>query len=212
MADVLHAEKREQTGKRNNRRLRRAGSVPAVLYGHGEANVPLTLPAEELAAIVRHASHMVELQGAVKEKALIRDLQYDAFGVEILHVDLARVSEHERVEVTVQVELRGEAPGLKEGGVIVHSLHEAAVECPAGSIPDHLEVNVNDLHLGSAITVDELELPENLKVLLPPETTVVQCVEPAAEEEEEEAVEGESAEPEIIGQKPSEDDQEEGSD
>src|SRR3990172_346594 len=107
MAETLNVKTRETRGKRDARRLRRAGSVPAILYGHGEANHSLAVGADEMAAIVRHGGRVVELKGAVNEKALIRDLQFDTYGIHVLHVDFARVSEHERVEVKVSIELRG---------------------------------------------------------------------------------------------------------
>jgi large subunit ribosomal protein L25 len=97
MAETLKVTMRDSRGKREARRLRRAGSIPAVLYGHGEANHSLTVTADDLAVVVRHGGRVVELTGAVQEKALIREMQWDAYGVSVLHVDLARVSEHERI-------------------------------------------------------------------------------------------------------------------
>src|ERR1700761_5984275 len=104
MAEALKVEKRQSHGKRNSRRLRATGSIPAILYGHGEANVALTISSDELAAAVRHGSRVVELTGAVKEKAFIRELQWDVYGLEVLHADFARVSEHERIHLRVKVE------------------------------------------------------------------------------------------------------------
>ena len=117
MADVLQVEMRETRGKRNARRMRNAGTVPAVLYGHGGPVVSLSVPVEQLDSAIRHGSRVVELAGAVKEGALIQDLQWNTWGNEVLHVDFARVALDERVTVTLNLELRGEAPGIKEGGV-----------------------------------------------------------------------------------------------
>jgi len=115
MAQVLPVESRETHGKRRNRRLRNVGRIPAVLYGHGLESISLAVPAEELTAVIRHGSRMVSLTGAVSESAFIRDLQWDTWGTHIVHVDFTRISEHEIVEVRVVVELRGEAPGVREG-------------------------------------------------------------------------------------------------
>ena len=97
MAETLNVTTRETRGRRDARRLRRAGSIPAVLYGHGEANCSLTVGADDMAAVVRHGGRVVDLKGAVNEKALIRDLQFDIYGTHVLHVDFTRVSEHERI-------------------------------------------------------------------------------------------------------------------
>ena len=201
MAEELHVELRETRGKRRTRRLRSAGSIPAVLYGHGQETISLSVPAGGLETAVRHGSRLVMLTGAVTEQAFVRDLQWDTWGTHVLHVDFTRISEHEKVEVEVQVELRGEAPGVREGGVVEQLLHQVELECEASSIPDKLHVNINLLKLGDTITVAELEIPENATVLRDPEQVVVQCVEPVVEPEEEIAG-AEEAEPEVIGRKP----------
>jgi large subunit ribosomal protein L25 len=127
-------------------------------------------------------------------------LQWDVWGKAILHVDFTRISAHERVRVQVQVELRGEAPGLKQGGVVKQFIHEVTIECEVTSLPDKLLVNVNQLALGQSIAVSALDLPPTVQILLDPETLVVECHEPV-EVEEEAAGAGEAAEPEVIGRK-----------
>ncbi len=199
MAEVLNVEVRQTRGKRHARRMRATGMIPAVLYGHGEATVSLTVSAEQLDTAVRHGSRMVNLAGAVDEMALISELQWNTWGTNVLHADFTRVSEHEKVKTQVTVELRGEAPGVREGGVVEQLIHEVQVECKATDIPDKLTVSVNELKLHDTITVADLELPAEGVVLAEADTVVVQCVEPAKElEEEGGAVEGE---PEIIGRK-----------
>ena len=199
MAETLNVQKRDSRGTRDARRMRRTGVIPAVLYGHGEQNISLTIQSAEITAAVRHGSRVVDLSGAIKEKALIKNLQWDVYGTEVLHVDFSRVSEHERVEVSVPVKLRGQAPGVKEGGVIEHVIHEVEIDCEAVSIPDHVEISVNDLHMDGALTADKIKLPEGVKLLTDPEAVIVHCVPPAAEAEEEGA--GTGAEPEVIGRK-----------
>ena len=113
MALQLAVEPRDTQGKLNNRRLRRSGKIPGILYGHGLENVPLAVESEALTAAIRHGSRLVSLTGAVSEAAFIRELQWDTWGTNILHVDFTRISEHEIVEVRVPVELRGEAPGVR---------------------------------------------------------------------------------------------------
>src|SRR5262249_29782339 len=143
MAEALNVSLRETRGKRHARRMRDKGTIPAILYGHGEANHSLTLSADEMKSVVRHGGRVVELRGAVNEKAFIRALQWDTYGTHVMHVDFTRVSEHERVEVKVTVELRGQSPGAKDGGVVEHFVHEIEIECEALSIPEKLEINIS---------------------------------------------------------------------
>lgn len=201
MAELLSVETRDGRGKHNARRMRKAGTTPAVLYGHGKETVSLAVPSEQLDAAIRHGVRVVTLSGAVSEQAFIRELQWDTFGARVLHVDFARVYEHEMVEVTVAVELRGEAPGVKEGGVIQHLVHEVTLECEVTLIPEKLYASVNGLKLGDSILLSAIELPPRSKLLADPEAVVVQCVQPAAEIEEEAAAPAEGVEPELIGRK-----------
>jgi large subunit ribosomal protein L25 len=205
MAEALNVKKRESRGKREAKRLREAGSIPAILYGHGEANESLTIVADEMASVVRHGGRVVELKGAVNEKAFIREMQWDVYGVEVLHVDFARVSEHERVEVKVKVELRGEAPGVKDGGAVEHILHEIEIDCEALSIPEKIGVSIRELKLGDAITAGEVKLPEGAKLISDPDDVIVHCV--VHREEEEGEAGGEGAEPEVIGRKADDEDE-----
>lgn len=209
MAEMLNVELRKPQGKRGNRRLRAAGSIPAVLYGHGQESVSLSVPAHEIEAALRHGNRLVMLSGAVDQQAFIRDLQWDTWGMSVLHVDFTRVTEHERVEVQVTLELRGEAPGLKEGGVVEQLVHEIDLECEVTQVPEKLEVNVNNLNLDESITAGDLELPPTATTTCPEDTVVVQCAVPAAVVEEEAAAEeGAEAEPEVIGRKPGEEGEE----
>ena len=167
MALQLAVQSRDTQGKHRNRRLRQAGKIPAVLYGHGLENVSLSVGTEELTAAIRHGSRLVSLTGAVSESAFIRELQWDTWGTHIVHVDFTRISEHEIVEVRVPVELRGEAPGVREGGVVVQHVHEVEIACPASVIPERLAGNVNQLVLNGSILLSALQLPEGAKILAP---------------------------------------------
>jgi large subunit ribosomal protein L25 len=209
MAEVLNVKARENLGKKNNRRLRGAGMVPAVLYGHGEQNVSLTVSHDEMASVLRHHSRVVELKGAVNEKALIRDMQWDTYGIDVLHVDFSRVSEHERVSVQVPVELKGDAPGAKEGGAIELVVHEVEIECEALSIPEKLEVNIKELHLGGEITAADLVLPAGVTMLTDGEVLIVHCVKPKMMGDLGTTEGGVVAEPEVIGRKAGEEEGEE---
>lgn len=207
MAEVLNTKSRDLHGTRHTRRLRRQGLVPAVLYGHGQEVVSLAVSHEEIEAAMRHGSRLVELRGVANDTALIREVQWDPLGTDVLHLDFARVSADERIEVTVPVEIRGEAPGLKEGGIIQQPIHEIDIECPAIAIPDKLQISVNSLKVGQELLVKDLKVPEGVKVLTDQDEVVVQCVLPAEEVEGGEATEG--AEPELIGRKAADEEGEE---
>jgi len=208
MAEQIPTVARSRGGKHSNRRLRYSGQTPAVLYGHGEASVCLSVPSDTLAAALRHGSRMVGLTGAVNESAFIRDLQWDTYGTRVLHVDFTRISVDELVKVHLTVELRGQAPGVKEGGAVEQLVHDVQIECPAGAIPEKLFVSINQLKLNDTIALSQLELPAKSKVFGDPETIVVQCVIPVEKPDVEagEAVEGE---PEVIGAKKEEEEEEE---
>lgn len=201
MAEVLNCEKRAETGTLRMRRLRKSGKIPAMLYGRGE-NVPLAIDVRDIDSAVRHTNPIVELQGAVKESAIIKDIQWDPLGVNVLHLDLTRIDASESVEVNLQIKLVGVAPGTKAGGVIKQQMHEVAVLCPATTVPDQLELRINALELDGSLTTGDIPLPESATLVGDPESVVVQCVEMvvAAEEAAEEVGEG-LAEPEVIGRK-----------
>ncbi len=137
-----------------------------ILYGHGEESVSLSVSAEQMESALRHGARLVKLTGAVEEQAFVRDLQWDTWGKHVLHVDLTRVSEHEKVRVVVAVDLRGEAPGMKQGGVVKQLIHELEIECEATAIPEKIHVNVNHLALGEKITIAQMELPPGLVPLV----------------------------------------------
>jgi large subunit ribosomal protein L25 len=210
MPEVLNVKVRQEVGRNAVKRVRKAGQVPAILYGHGQENVNLAIPGDELGAALRHKARLVGLEGDVKDTALIREIQWDAIGVEPLHVDLVRVSATEAVQVHVPLELRGQAAGAKEGGVVKQLLHEIEIECPAGSIPERIEVSINALQVDQMIKVADVALPAGVQLLSDPTAVVVQCAMPVEipEEEPVAAAPAEGGEPEIIGRKPAEEEEE----
>jgi len=207
MSDVLKVERREIRGKHRIRRLRAAGSVPAVIYGHGGDSIPLTVPADQVAAATRHGGRLVELTGAISEKALITALQWDVYGKRVLHMDLLRVVEGETVTLQVPLEIRGDAPGVKDGGHVDLVLHELEIECPVTSIPEKISLSVRNLQLNGQILASEVTLPEGATLVTEADTVVVTCHE--VKEVEEGGAGGEAAEPELIGRKAAEGSEEE---
>jgi large subunit ribosomal protein L25 len=200
VSDTINVSARDETGTLRMRRLRKQGQIPAVLYGHGEGTVKLSVSESDLNRAIQHGSHIVTLAGQCNENALIKDVQWDAFGVNILHLDLTRVSATEEVEVTLPIELKGEAPGTHEGGVVKFMKHEVTILCPANKLPDKIELKINNLELDQVISAGDVPLPDSAKLACDPDEPIVGCSMPTEVSEETEAVE-EGAEPEVIGAK-----------
>jgi large subunit ribosomal protein L25 len=178
----LKASPRSGSGSRASLKLRRQGLVPAIVYGHKEANVPVSVSAEELDRAIRvHHARVLDLDLAgKKETVLIRELQWDHLGRTMLHVDFARVSATDRVKVTIPVELRN-SPKVSGGAVLDQPLHALHIECSPTQIPEAIRIDITNLLLGAPIHVRELQLPPGVKVLDLPEAVVVQLKLPGAE-------------------------------
>ncbi len=190
MSDTIKisATVRSDFGKGYARRIRMAGDIPAVIYGHGEEPRHLDVPGHDLFLIVRgNKNALVELKIDGKSQlALVKDVQVHPVRRDILHADFLAVKAGEKVDVEVPVVVVGEpVPGT------VHSLEEFTilVKAPATSIPEHVEVSIEGIEAGSAVHVSDLKLPAGVEVELDPETVVVSVQEAAAEEAEEAAEE-----------------------
>jgi large subunit ribosomal protein L25 len=209
MSDNLQVEKRDFTGKRRNHRLRLEGKLPGIVYGHGEEPLSVIVPADQLRATLRHGHKVVDLTGAATGQALLQHVQWDTFQQHLIHVGLLRVDASERVTVEVPLLLRGEAPGEKEGGIVVHLLHYVEIETSPIAIPESLHININHLGLHQSLTAaDIVDLPAGATLVTDPETAAVECEEPAPEAEEEGLAAG-AVEPEVIGRKAAEEEDEE---
>ena len=199
--DKLNVEARESVGKLANRKLRRAGKLPAVLYGHGEPSVSLAVGRDALGAVLRHHSRIVQLGGAAEGQALLQDLQWDTFGREVLHVDLLRVVKGERLAVEVDVRGKGEAAGESDGGVVDQVIHKVEIEVNPAALPESLHVNLESLAVGGTLTAGDIfDLPESAQLITEPATVLFTCNVPAEQPETtEETATG--AEPELVGGK-----------
>ncbi len=195
------AQPRSELGSRANKRLRDKGFIPGVIYGHKEAVVPVTLAKKEVVGYLDKGAHVFDIaMDGKSEKVLVKEVQYDHLGQEVLHVDFARVSLDERVEVTVPLELKGEPKGEADGGVLQQIVAELELECLVTEIPDAIRHNVSEMALGDVLHIKDLKLPPGVKAMQD-EDLIVATVKVVAEEAPAEAPEG-SAEPEVIGRKP----------
>jgi large subunit ribosomal protein L25 len=200
----LKVEMREGRGSAESRRIRKAGKLPAILYGHGQEPETLTVGLRDLKNLLEHKTHVLELvTSAGKQQALIKDVQFDYLGSTPVHVDFARVSLTERVKVSVPLDFRGTPAGVTEGGIFDSSRVDLEVECLVTEIPESIRVMVADLKIGDFLHVKDMVVPEGVKVMAPADTIICTVRAKAEEEAVVAAVEGEAgaAEPEIIGRK-----------
>ena len=176
MSDLLEVTARSVTGSKACQKLRQEGHVPAVLYGHGEACIDLVVSRDAVEAMVRHGSKTVELTGAVKSPALVRELQWNAYGTIPLHVDFLRIDPSEKINVVVPVEFRGECPGAKAGGKFKQVLRELEVECTAQTMPEVAVAHIAHLEAGNVLRVKHLELPQGAHATADAEAVVASCL------------------------------------
>jgi large subunit ribosomal protein L25 len=205
---TLEVQVRREVGKSAVRKLRRAGWIPGVLYGRGVEPLPIAVELRALEATVQSAAGgnvlldvVVREDGQARnELALLQDVQREVLSRRILHVDLHRVSLTEKVHTRVPVVLRGEARGVREGGILEFLRHEVEVSGLPTDLPDHLELDVSQLAVGQSLHVRDLKVPPGLTVLTPPDETLVTLLAPAVPAEEAAAAAEEApAQPEVVG-------------
>lgn len=194
---VLSATAREETGKGVARRLRREGRIPGVVYGH-EAPQALSVDEKEF----HKAFHSISESTIIKLKVdsherdvLIKDYDEDIRTGRILHIDFYEIERGKKLRTHVEIELVGSPVGVREGGILEHSLYELEIECLPKDIPEHITVDVAGLETGHSVHVADIPVPEGVRVLNSAEQTVVAVTMPRAAEEtvDEEEIEEEGA-------------------
>jgi large subunit ribosomal protein L25 len=187
----VHAELRTSFGKGFARRLRAAGKIPAVLYGHGTDPVHVALPGHQVSLIVRRANALLELDiDGTQQLALVKDVQKDPVHQVIEHIDLLVVKKGEKVAIDVPVVVTGEsAPGT----IVNLDSATISIEAEATHIPEHIEVSVEGLEEGAHITAADVVLPQGSTLVTDGEVLVVAVSAETAVVEEEESSEGEAA-------------------
>ena len=203
----LTAENRGHTGTGASRRLRRAGKVPAIIYGAGLGNRNLLLDHLQL-------MHNLETQAffsaivTIKtadgdEKAILRDVQMHPHKPQVMHVDFQRVSETEELHIKVPLHFLGEdvAPGVKvQGGIISHLMNEVDISCLPSNLPEYLEIDVSQLNLGESVKLSDIKAPEGVEITGlahgGEDQVVASALAPKVAEEEAEVPEAEEVEAE----------------
>jgi large subunit ribosomal protein L25 len=205
---TLSATARTETGKNAVKKIRKSGSVPAILYGRARDPQPLAVGRKELVAAIAAGGRnvLIDLRlsrdGGEPNTVMIAEIQRDYLRREILHVDLHQISLTERLEARVPVVLAGTPAGVASGqGILGQHLREVLVRCLPTQIPDHLTIDVAGLGVGDSLHVRDLPVPEGIEILTPPEEVLVAVGAPEAEEVEAAAAapaEG-VVEPEVVG-------------
>jgi len=207
MSFTITAEKREVFGKNAARRLRKDGKVPAILYGEGQAGVPLTLVKKDVFAILKsETGENTIFKVAFDERlqdVMFKDLQVDPSSDFLVHADLIQISMDKAIRVAVPFLLQGEPVGVKtEGGFVDFMTREVEIECLPKDIPESIKVDIAGLHLHQSLKIGEVAAPEGVKFVTDPAAVVVVIGMPHKEEEAakpaEEAAAAEPAEPEVI--------------
>ena len=204
----LSASKRASFGKGHARRLRRKGLIPAIFYGHAEESIPLEVSAMELRKVLStEAGENVIIDLKIKSNGressrtvILKEKQLHPVRREILHVDLYQISLEEKLTATVPIEVVGESPGVKKGGILEHGLWEIEVRCLPTQIPDHIQADTSNLEIGDILHLGDLASPEEVEILGDKDQVVLVIAVPRVVEEEkiEVAPVEEEAEPEVI--------------
>jgi len=191
MAIPMSAYKRMCTTKGELRKLRQNGQIPGVIYGKEiEQSTPVTVDEKELLNLLRsHPNAVLEMDIPEhgKHAVMVSDVQRDSLNRNLLHVDFHQVNMNEQVRANVRIEAVGDAPGIREGGILSVILHELEIECLPGNIPEAIEVNISALAIGESLLVRELELPQGVEAKSDSELVVLTILAPQKELSEEEA-------------------------
>jgi large subunit ribosomal protein L25 len=187
----LEAQERETVGTSAAVRLRRDGFIPGVIYGRGKKPHAIAVAERELRAVLsgphgRHAILDVTLAGQKTSHAsILKDFQVDPIRGRITHFDLHEVRLDQPITAQVAIELVGESPGVKAGGVLSALIREVSVEALPLEIPDRLELDISDSEIGATLRIADLVAPDGSTLLDDPDTVIVTVAAPRVEVEEE---------------------------
>ncbi len=209
----VKAEARETLGTRATVKLRQKGKLPIVLFGHKQEPVSLAVDHKHFVHLLHEHAHLIELETpAGKEPALVKEVQWDHLSRDIIHADLERVDLSQNVTVEVTLQLVGDPAALEAAGALLdHPLETLSISCRADSIPEIIKVNIGDLQVGDSITAGDVTLPEGVELETEPTTLVAQIlIAKVSDEDLEEGGEAAdaAAQPEVIGKKDEEEEDE----
>jgi len=199
---LLEPEVRKHTGSKDAARLRKQGRIPAIIYGHKQEPQAVSVDAHAFAEGLHHGHRLMDLQlGSQTETTIVKDIQYDYLGRDVIHVDLVRVDATEKIKVNVPIELKGTPKGSHEGGILEEHADRLEIECLVTSMPDTIVVSVKEVGVGDVLHASDVELPEGVKLISPTTTLLVTCHMKAAAVSTEELEEEAPGAPEVITEK-----------
>lgn len=198
----LEGQLRTKVGSTGSTQLRKKGQTPAIMYGHKKESVAFSINGHEFTKGLHHGHRLydVVLDGKA-ETLLVKDLQYDHLGKDIIHADFMRVNLAEKVSVAVDLEFKGNAAGSLEGGMIDNHASQIEIECLVSQIPETILVSIKEVQVGTALHAGQIELPEGMTLVSDPETLILTCHLVAAAKSTEELEGDMPTAPEVITEK-----------
>ncbi len=197
----IQADLRDRLGSRHAYRLRCAGRMPAVIYGHKKDPLHISFESKPMLGWLHQNNHVFEVAvDGQSETCLIKDIQWDYLGTTVMHLDLTRIDLTERVSVQIDLELTGEAVGLKEAGAfLTQAVTQIEIECLATEIPENIKADVSELEADKSLTLEQITLPTGVTCKLVPSTIIASITIAVVPEDDEEEAEAGEDEPEVIG-------------
>jgi large subunit ribosomal protein L25 len=206
--ETIVVAKRERVGKSASRELRKSGLIPATIYGLNEPPVSITISPKIVARVLASDTGMnsmlhLQREGTdIKRHVIIKDVQRDPITGRLTHLDFMRVDPTHKVRVHVPIVLKGTPAGVKEGGLLDFVHRTIEVECLPGFIPGHIDINVDHMHVGDTIRLDQVKLDPHLTILGDAHNVICSVHGKTAEEEPAAAdAAAAPAEPAVVGQK-----------
>ncbi len=180
----LTMELRPGTGTSHARRARRAGKVPAVIYGHGKTPRTCLLNEQEWRAVARKNIHLVDLTSAEGDAltALVKEIQFDTLANRTIHIDFIEVNMDETITAEVPIRARGTAAGQSRGGVLEQMIHKLEISCTPNDLPEVVDVDISGMEIDAVIHIKELALPPRVTALGTPDQAVFRVTLPRVEE------------------------------
>ena len=218
----LEAQRREASGKGTARGMRRAGHIPAILYGRKDEVIPIRIEERGFRDFLQNygenAFINLEIADHGTENVMVKEIQRDPVSNQVLHTDLLRISMDEPITSAASIILVGSAPGIQEGGILEFPHRQLTLRCLPALLPEEIEVDINELDIDDRLSVADISLPEEIEILDDLNTRIVAVVPPRIEEEPEAEVEegmeveveaDEDAEPEVISRRSADEEDEE---
>lgn len=212
MAITLKAKKRENLSRSTTKQLRKDGYIPGVVYGKSQEPITVSVNNIDLIKTIRdegrNAIISLEIEDEKPVDVMVHDYQKEIVKDDIIHVDFFAVDMAEEMDVQVPVRIEGEAIGVKDGGVLQQPIFELQVRAKPADIPEEITVDVTNLNIGDSLAVQDIEKTGSYEILDDPETTVVVILAPDTDDVEADTDVDESIEPELVGAKDDEEEQE----